>query len=354
MGLAREELRGEPWREGIDDAATARGSLTILDPALEPSRDRAGALVEPGPPFPNAASNRPPMVLFQTEDGALELHWDLDGMDLSDARAAFRHGTHTPDVQLRLNRLSGSGDASPVMVGTIVDVGGLTHGVARYTEIGSRGPHQAEIGLASEGGGWVLLARSNRLDATGPLGRIALPRAGADRSAMSPGERRPTWDDTPAPCAKGRAAPDGGIPATIHAPGGRFTVDALATSAGIAPPAEGAESARRDRDFLVFAPLDESNAPAGSLPTEAGEASVRASRLGGSGPIRHRPAGESGLHAELLVQGHAAPGSLLDLGGHGYRVGPGGRFELRIPIADEPLIRSLLASLPNLPVTDRD
>jgi hypothetical protein len=64
-------------------------------------------------------------------------------------------------------------------------------------------------------------------------------------------------------------------------------------------------------------------------------------------------AGEATLSAELLVQGSAPPNTLLDLGGHAYRVGPGGRFLLRIPIREREIIMRVLASLPRLPVVAR-
>jgi hypothetical protein len=43
----------------------------------------------------------------------------------------------------------------------------------------------------------------------------------------------------------------------------------------------------------------------------------------------------------------------LDLGGHAYRIGRGGRFSFRLPINDPDLILTLLSALPELPVTPR-
>ena len=60
------------------------------------------------------------------------------------------------------------------------------------------------------------------------------------------------------------------------------------------------------------------------------------------------------LRAELVVYGSAPPGTVLDLGGHGYQVGSGGRFSLRLPVQDRELILTLLAALPDLPVESRD
>ncbi len=74
----------------------------------------------------------------------------------------------------------------------------------------------------------------------------------------------------------------------------------------------------------------------------------------GSGPVRaFATSTVSELRAEVLVHGSAAPGTVLDLGGHAYRVGAGGRFALRIPLCDRTLILRLLATLPELPVESR-
>jgi hypothetical protein len=67
----------------------------------------------------------------------------------------------------------------------------------------------------------------------------------------------------------------------------------------------------------------------------------------------HGAAGEATLSAELVVHGSAPPNTVLDLGGHAYRVGPGGRFLLRIPIREREVIMRVLATLPWLPVTAR-
>jgi hypothetical protein len=44
----------------------------------------------------------------------------------------------------------------------------------------------------------------------------------------------------------------------------------------------------------------------------------------------------------------------LNLGGHQYRVGPGGRFSFTVALDDPALLESLLARLPDLPVAERD
>jgi hypothetical protein len=44
---------------------------------------------------------------------------------------------------------------------------------------------------------------------------------------------------------------------------------------------------------------------------------------------------------------------LMDLGGHAYQIGRGGRFSFRLPINDPELILILLSALPELPVVSR-
>jgi hypothetical protein len=56
------------------------------------------------------------------------------------------------------------------------------------------------------------------------------------------------------------------------------------------------------------------------------------------------------IEAELRVNGCAAPGALIDLFGHPYRVGPGGRFQLVIRVDDPELIkRAFELNPPHLP-----
>jgi len=59
----------------------------------------------------------------------------------------------------------------------------------------------------------------------------------------------------------------------------------------------------------------------------------------GQAPRRH---GVLEVEAELHIRGQAAPGSLVDLFGHPFRIGPGGRFQLVVRVDDPSLVRSAL------------
>jgi hypothetical protein len=75
----------------------------------------------------------------------------------------------------------------------------------------------------------------------------------------------------------------------------------------------------------------------------------------GSGPLRTpRDASGMQLWGQVRIGGQAPPGSLLDLGGHAYRVGPGGGFAFDLQIEDPELIHALLRLLPALPVAPRE
>jgi hypothetical protein len=52
------------------------------------------------------------------------------------------------------------------------------------------------------------------------------------------------------------------------------------------------------------------------------------------------------LEAQLRIHGRAAPGSEIDLFGHPFRVGPGGRFLLTLKVEDPQLLRRALDLAP--------
>ena len=79
------------------------------------------------------------------------------------------------------------------------------------------------------------------------------------------------------------------------------------------------------------------------------------SKVRGSGPLAPYPSQDPAvIRGQLRVFGRAAAGTLLNLGGHRFRVGPGGRFSFTIDLDDPALLASLLARLPRLPVAERD
>ena len=117
-------------------------------------------------PFPNPVEG-PLLVLFLREDGGIELRWRIYPAPLEHARAAFAADAD-PHARLLLRGLDG--DARDLAGADLADADLLSAGTARYDAPDTEGPLQAEIGLGDDAGGWLLVARSNRLEATGPVG----------------------------------------------------------------------------------------------------------------------------------------------------------------------------------------
>lgn len=252
--------------------------------------------------FPDTAEG-PQLVLFQRADGAIELRWRLDLAALEHAWAAFGHDGG-PHARLLLKALADGGRL--IAQTRLTDAELLGKDTALYDAARVEGPLQAEMGLGDAAGGWMLIARSNRLDASGPVGAELLRDADETLPAQHP-EMPEGETDT--------AAPDFG--------------------AELAGPAAPAPRGRRQE------------APSGL--------DARPEVMSGSGPISP-PDPDQGveLQAELVLSGRAPPGQVVELGGHDYRVGDGGRFVLRIPVSDRELIQAALAQLARLPVAHRD
>ncbi|WP_328983403.1 hypothetical protein [Thiorhodovibrio winogradskyi] len=247
------------------------------------------------------ASERDFLVLYPARADALELRWRLAVPGKRAAEAAFAPQASTASPGVLLRRFGGSG-ADEFGQGGLLPVASVHAG--RMGLIGLRPDawYQAELGLGTPDGGWLMLARSNRL---------ALP---AMASAC--------------------------LPPTASA-----VLFALASG-----PAEGKD---QPRDHEINHPplVARHQGFDGGVSDDAGTAAPMA----GSGPVRSiRDQSAMALWGELRIGGRAAPGSLLDLGGHAYRVGPGGGFAFDLEITDPELIQSLLRLLPALPAVPRD
>jgi hypothetical protein len=357
---------------------------------------------DPPAPFPNA-DPCPRLVLFPLANGGVGLEWRLPTALIAQAATGF--GDPEPIAKLYLRQL----DAAGALRGeTELNGQEMTpaHGHLRF-DAPVVGVLQAELGLEGRGdGGWLLLARSNQLAAVPPSTSIPAPAAAADGATP---ERRPppmvasgapapaplvvarpqpapaAEPVTPAPrpaargssrfpdpsLADGRERPlqHGGqfpipIPTPIPTPGGRArerppaqpraqwpapaeAVPAVSDASALRPPAAPEPDARSAASDQVA--LDQRRAKRQDVadPTRA--------RAHGSGPLAPYPVHNGvRVHGQLRVFGAAPPGSLLDLGGHAFRVGPGGRFAFTVDLDDPDLLASLLARLPALPVAERE
>ena len=321
------------------------------------------------PVFPDTADSAH-LVLYQTANGGLQLRWHLDAAALRHARDAFGDGLDPPTPVLRLYRLNGEGASRIIADAPLEDRHLATDGFASCFADGANGLLEAEIGLRTAAGGWALVARSNRLQAVTPTGAAFLRESASSLTA-------------PVAAIIGAAR----MPISTATPPPSQEADSSASAFPLSQPEPEPEPDRR-RDSL--SPVAETQTAMPLLRVDSGEFSLAAdgpetdqrfgiafgrrmdssSQFGGgsggvsggvsgglpagSGPaLVFRADAGGGIGAELLVHGSAAPGSLLDLGGHPYRVGAGGRFSFRVPLTDKELIMRLLAIMPELPVESR-
>ncbi|MGB5833592.1 MAG: hypothetical protein WBG92_16580 [Thiohalocapsa sp.] len=364
------------------------GELAVApdDPTLEARIDRP--LTDAV--FPETAEGAH-LVLFQGADGGVELRWHVDDRALAHARIAFGDGPDVPLAVLRLRRLDGEVGSRLIAEASLEDGHLQAPGLARWPASSGAGLLQAEIGLSNAAGGWVLIARSNQLQLTNSVGAdfLLLPASASSppsphrepltswvlsSSPVLPNLRQPT--STPlklplrAPTSDVRPAiADLGAPIRRGFSGalgeGDLGLGGPPAVPAVVPDSSGTDATRPVPSARTGVPASNGN---GERATGSDGQSVQddslesggASRAqigpskAGSGPIRPVPMDTGGeVHAELLVSGRAAPGTLLDLGGHDYRIGAGGRFSFRMPLEDEALIMRLLAALPRLPVDSR-
>ena len=387
---ARAEVRGaaDPTLGSADELGLEGGDLS-------------------GKTFPDTVDG-PRLVLFQREDGTIELQWRLDPVAVEHARAAFSAAAD-PRARLLLKGLD-RGDRA-VAIADLDGLERLADGVARYEVPNTEGPLQAEIGLGDAAGGWMLIARSNRLEAVGPVGAAFLHETPADDmggpEATASELISVATDKTKALPTLPGLEPEFPLvpPPAGPSPRARETAEqvdavnraqaaALQLAADQDPgvreaaqpvPGEGATdqvlgiiaqtNGRQEDGALIMMPTDAagSGAPGVSTPEtlSAGapilqrpadgawaladrDQTGQRANAGGSGPILP-PRLDQGveLYAELIVRGSAPPGRVLVLGGHRYLVGPGGRFQLRVPVTDTKLIEAALGQLERLPVSAR-
>ncbi len=344
------------------------------------------------------------LVLYQTKDGAVDLRWRIHPADIAHARAAF--GGAGAQAVLRLYHRGAVGDDRLIADADLGSDTDAEQGLGHYGGSHADGVLRAEIGLANAQGGWLLVARSNALPAAAPVGAAFLREqapaqgappaaagspdgapatvaaAGSPGTARTPGAPEPLRPPPPAqeslPPEAFHLAPEfplvepepSGLAATGVAPG-RLQVQARVQTPGTgsapgAQPPRGADGRRLPEapaggvvPRLAQRPPPR---PPPNLPPDLPQGPARQETQAGSqglpapapGSGALRPAArEATLTAELLVHGSAPPHTLLDLGGHAHRVGPGGRLQLRIPIREQEVILGVLASLPRLPVADR-
>jgi hypothetical protein len=201
--------------------------------------------------------------------------------------------------------------------------------------------YHAELGLAAADGGWLMLARSNRLDNAARIG-LRLPVSQERSPILEPIGLLPRFplvepvQGQPVAASGGTTRRLGdrnaltveGRGLSLESPAWGPTGDTAPT-----PPHQPSQTLSIGRALC----LDPPPLPSAAM---ALADSVSIDMLA----YEAAPTRTNGLRmdAELRILGAAAPGSLIDLFGHSFQVGPGGRFQLTVRVDDPDLLRRAL------------
>jgi hypothetical protein len=306
-------------------------------------------------------------VLYDRDPEHLQAQWYVTAEELAQARRLFSAPGSDLRQVLRLCRLDQDGRAE--VVASAPQGPGDSQGEGQDTFFlqGDGADYQCELGLESRDGGWLLLARSNR---------ICL----RDRN-LSPPRTAPGMDaaEVPGPAGRGESRESPGLPVepALAAFGGPLfpvfpNLEPEEAPTGEGPPPwkdERGQASALDRNSQPPAGVALHPAPEqGILPSAPPDFDLAAMPppLLPSTPAPQRPPGLLGvlydpraalssaalqgvepqeadieIHAELILYGHARPGSRIDLFGHRLQVGADGRFSFRRSVED-PLLLSLV------------
>lgn len=400
------EARAVPSPDAFDAVKTDGEPVAapLVDLTLAPSPDLAARASPLVPVFP-LEDRGTGLVLFEGPPGGMSIHWRLERTDFERVAVSFPPSGGVPRVVVRLRRdrpQGGSDQAQEMPLGLGVRDGSGERLVHMQTD---HALYHAELGLANAHGGWLMLARSNGLyNAVGiGLDLRRLPKGGAESGLgrdVSEGTSRaapePVFSVAPSgiPRAGSSIEPAPIEPAPIEQVLGEGQIEpALAEGAGpvLAPEfplvpwassqvsaskaagiAPGSVGVGRGRVQGSGTPGGEGGGPAaeGSAQPGAGPGGTGpesrsdvAAPLGSAPtrigvplePLRYErpPERVNGLEleAELRLTGRARPGSIIDLFGFSYRVGPGGRFQMLLPVTDPELLRRALEAAPPAELT---
>ena len=337
------------------------------------------------------------VVLYGAARGVLRVQWRLEPDTLEQAVGSFPVAGARPTLVLRLRRLRPDGGSDQLDEVRLAAVARSGSGFREFSVPLDHGRYRAELGLINRDGGWLMLARSNDLDNVAKVGVDLTRLAAAPATPLSPNaqdtaesvgapaDQRPTdarpvpifplalrliaehTGDLPPgagsipPTAPASPAPVAllapGMPtASAGAPGDDVTLAVMLDSVAQGLPvqqevrAPDADGGRADSpDSPEYPPLPV-RPVLPELLTAAEPAAAESVTYGPIPPLSYgqEPVRSMGVQilAELRISGQAAPGTEIDLFGHPYRVGPGGRFQLVVLVDDPELLRRALALHP--------
>jgi hypothetical protein len=392
--------RGEVHAPDPSDVPAASAPISPLpdDPEVKALRAIAEAIVKDFP----LVSEETALVLYEVDPEHLQAHWQLNPRDLEQAQGLFPTEARAVGAELRLRRIRADGTAELVAAVPCNLAAPDFAAGARFSLRNDTALYDAELGLASEDGGWVSLVRSNRSQLP-PLASRWSPAEGLPTQPAT-GESRPgtTVPSGPAfredqdsraagppgampPGLADRSRPDepahtalreGGAAAVFEGPvepalaakhpdlhpvfPNPLALEGEETGPDVARKMplhhQGSGAAEMDHvptSEAVDDPGAWAKLPPPLLPSSAQEGQLDFPFYDPRTALSSRsiqdlpPQGEDvEVQAELLIYGRAAPGAEIDLFGHRLRVGSKGYFFLRRAVEDPDLLARFLSDLP--------
>jgi hypothetical protein len=311
------------------------------------------------------------LVLYDRDPEHLQAQWYVTPEELAQARCLFHDQAASARQVLRLRRLARDGKAE--VVDSVPQQSGESKrdGQESFALQGDGAEYECELGLESDTGGWLLLARSNRITlpvGSPPSSNIPLtPRNSRIRESSQGGK------------IQGPSGPqDMLVEAALAAVGEplypvfpNLELNPEDSQARLRPPPSG-ENASRAETRSGIAQSPDGTVPQSRLDGQIPDSAPPVTGLGAmpppllpSTPDRERPPDLAGtlydpraalssatprgsqserfdleIRAELIVEGRASPGSTVELFGHVVPTGEDGRFFIRRPVED-PMLLSL-------------
>ncbi len=317
------------------------------------------------------APERTALMLYEVDPHHLQAQWQIAPHELARGRSAFPTHGGDAEVCLRLFRLTANdGNREEARIRRKASASDVQGEVVFGIEGGSDS-FQAELGLASAEGGWLLLARSSQVRPPTPVTeKAATAVQGVRVSKESDGHgiaRGKAVEGQPAPASEAIRTvvepalapvgvplhPEFPLPRAFFSPAprtypvGPAGLDLESDKPGLSPRRDSTQPPNPQQaappigvaatgDWAILAPP--------LLPSGQGvrpddwssamtfydpRAAVSSREFSAPAPLH---AGLN-LQAELLVWGIAAPDSLIKIFGHEVRAGKDGRFSLRHPVA---------------------
>ncbi|AGA89908.1 hypothetical protein Thimo_1105 [Thioflavicoccus mobilis 8321] len=288
----------------------------------EGGRDRA----------PAVGDSRSLLRLEPAGASAVQVRWSVSAATWARLDSEFPGSAGATEPVLRLRSIRCNGTVTEVATERLAGLAAAHDGAIEVTLVDD-GDYEAELGLATADGGWLVLMRSARWHWSRSAG----------------GE----------PSAAGLTAPDdageSSAPADRSARGEGPAGEASIGASSFYPPVWGLLPADMREPSTAEAPSPD----VAGYPASAEDSAKSLSSHWGQGPAaagyEAAPGGPVGVQVrtEVIVYGSAPAGTVVDLYGRSLRVGPGGAFSLRFDLTDPELLRRVLAEAPQIaPVSD--